>query len=393
MFPEMIERYIVKFPRSYINEIIFGGQEYNVDVVVKIVRPQVLAVLEGVMGDDFDEMLQNDQYDEIMKKLGLEGVKIDDPDAETAIIEAAIAKLEGELAAIDHKEAGYKDGNKDRFIEENNKERERIRRKIGNIQRKLEALNSVHELIDGSGEGPTCVICTDTFTDEIMACPECWAFYHRDCLLPWFKKNGANKTCPKCRKQFASIKDVCIMKVNPVKDENGEETEDIKVDFVHEEEKPADMKYDSKLDAIKGIIGDADGPHKSLLYLNSGDESNSDNQIIRSLIDMGIYVFYDRSMTVEKKIATFGRNAEKYLICINNRKKMSDSIALFERAKNKCVFIMKTGSQSTGLNFPFVDAIITYSRFSADVEKQVKGRAERASRDKPYLYIVLEYEE
>lgn len=394
MFPEMIERYIVKFPVSYINEIIFGGKQYNVDVNIKVSRNRALAVLGGVMGDDFDELLQNDQYDEIMKKLNIECVSINDPDAEMIIIEGAIDALNKQLDAIDHKEAGYKEGNKARFIEENNKERERIRHKIANINRKLEALKSVQELVEG-GEGPTCEVCMETFDDaEIMACPECWACYHKNCILSWFKRNGANKTCPKCRKQFTSVADLCVVKLESHSDEEG--NDEVKIDFVHEEpetEDDAPIRYESKAEAIVDIVCSEDGPHKSLLYLNSLDDSDADNSTIRSLIDRKVYVFYDKAMTVEKKVNTFGPNAEKYLFCIANRKKISESIRLFEGAKNKCVFIMKTGTQSTGLNFPTVDAIITYSRFNPNVEAQIKGRAERASRTKEYLYIVLEYED
>lgn len=395
MFPEMIERYIIKFPKSYIDELKYGGRNFCNEITIKVNRPQVLAVLNGVMGDEFDTLLQNDGYEEIMKKLNLEGVSISDPDLEIKIIVASIEKLNAEIAEIDYREAGYKKGGTNAQLEANDEQRRKIREKINVIELKMKALQTIQSIANGEEledpEAAQCMICYGDLEEEILSCPQCWGFYHPECILKWFKKTGAAKTCPKCRKPYNSVKDLCILKSNGAGNEDG----DAKFDFVHQDDEKnedEEMKFETKLDAIKTLLNDDYNFRKTLLYLNSSDESNTDVNVIRALLNMKLHVFYDKSMTKAQASFLFGPNAETYLHCITNRKKMEDYINKFEKAKNRCVFIMQTNAQSTGLDFPFIDCIICYSKFKPGTIDQIKGRAERASRTEEYAYIVLEYE-
>ena len=62
-----------------------------------------------------------------------------------------------------------------------------------------------------SGDGlqdafDACVICQDDFTEgeTVVELPRCHHLFHRDCLIPWAKKQ---RTCPVCRKEICDHAD------------------------------------------------------------------------------------------------------------------------------------------------------------------------------------------
>lgn len=391
MFPDVIERYVIKFPNEYIKEQKDGGNVWRKNLTLKVKRPNIVGVLQGVMGDDYDVLLQNDNFEEVMRKLGLDGVGVNDPELELKIIQASIDKLNKDIAEIDYREAGYKTGGNATILAKNEEERNAIRKRIATIERKYNALTTIKEHFAGELEEPiSCQICFENIEGEVFACKECWAFTCRHCALTWSKKMGANKQCYKCKTKFHSVKDFGVYKQNADGEVNVEP--EIKEELHEdEEENIEDKEFDSKLEAITTVLSDDYGLEKTLMFLNSGDESNNDNTIIRALIDMGLHVFYDNSLTERERIAKFGQRGKDYVHCVANRRKMDKELEKFRDAKKRCVFILKTGSKSTGLDFPFIDAILCYSNFKEGDVEQIVGRAERHGRTKEFCFITLNY--
>lgn len=383
MFPDVISRYVIKFPKEYIRLQKDGNKSYCNEITIKIKGRNIIGILQDTMGDEFTTLLQNDNFEEVMRKLGIEGF-VNDPNLEVKIVAAAIQKLQNEIDDINTREANYKKTVGDRILEENEEKKKSIQKKIDTITRKYKFLESVKDNFSGESDVPIeCSICTCEIENEIPACPQCWSSYCSECIFKWFKKS---KSCPNCRFEFKSVKDLCVFKP-------GSDDREVNIESIDDEEQEdeEDKIYDTKLDAISSLLDEND-LRKTLMYLNTGDESAVDISIIRNILNKDIHIFYDGNMTAAKKVRLFGAKADEYLHCIADRKKMGNYLKSFENAKARCVFILKTGSRSTGLDFPFIDAILCYSKFSDGDVEQIRGRADRHGRTEDYFFIVLEYE-
>lgn len=413
MFPEMLCRYVIKFPDSYVSR--FLNKIKGEKVTIKIKIPGIVTVLNGVMGDDFDSLLQNDNIEGVMKKLNLEGVSIDDPKLELKIITATQSLLKQENDEIRRVESAYKNGGTSSQLENN---RARIREneiKIARIERKMNILNSISAL--NSGEDLTeeeenyleCSICMEgpSESESLMACPKCWGLCHDKCSLKWFKMQGFQKTCPKCICRINSVSDMCVFKVNV--DEDGNQNFEIK------DESKQESDRSSKSEAIIDIVGENDDDflrsnggkvperdpdttdldfediRKTIIFLNDTTESTEEVNLIRGLLDNGIAIFYDKAFSINQAIEKYGPKAKNLMKFVKDKKKIQKFVDEFEGVNRKAVFILRKGSASTGLNFPFVDAIVTYSTFSSDDMKQIIGRAEREGRVRKFFFINLEY--
>lgn len=417
VLPAMVAKYIIKFPDDYIEQFMNGGKKFMKRLTLKSKSPNLVSVLNGTMGDEFDVLLQNDSIDEILKKLDIEGTSINDPNFEVKVIEATINKLQDEIAQIRKKEDEYKKGGNSTILENNQEKIDEKEAKIRQIQRKLNILSLVDKL--NNGEEPSeeeqeelnCPICYESVDElsNMVTCPHCWSVYHfTPCFTDWMKKN---KSCPNCRKQI-SLKDLCRFNVSTTVNESGEENEIVEIG---KETITEDIVFDSKKDAILEIIGETDDDEikktrkvpdrsdddnleideirKTLLYLNTGTETRAENQIIRGLLDNGIYVFYNRAFSKPTLVNMYGSKAQTHMISVQKKGDLNKYIEQFRKAPNKAVFIMQNKAESVGLDFPFVDAIITYSDFGKDNEKQITHRAEREGRERDFFYIVLDYDQ
>jgi hypothetical protein len=355
-----------------------------------------------------------------MKKLNLEGVSINDPNIELKIIQSTKNALQAEIAQIMKTESEYKNGGTSDQIAKNAADIRKKETKISNIDRKISILtaisklNSNEDLLEEDEEKLNCEICMDGPQDDTvqMACPQCWGMYHNTCILKWFAKQGMEKTCAKCLCPIESIKNMCIFQTTTTINEDGEETNNFKISSSDEVE---DVEFDSKEEAITEIIGisdeadvrkyglpersndeelEIDEIRKTLLYLNVGSESTAEKKIIKTLLANGILIFYDKTAPKAKDIENFyGKGSKDNMRFVNNKKSIGKIIHEFETTTRKAVFIMRKGSSSVGLDFPFIDAIITYSDFGPNDTRQIIGRAERTGRKRNFYFIKLSYED
>jgi hypothetical protein len=418
MLPEMVKRYIIKFPDSYVSQFLNDGKLFAQNLTIGVKKPEILAVLQGSMGDDFDVLLQNDNIQEIMKKLNLEGVSIDDPDIELKIIQSAKNTLQAEIAHIMKTESEYKNGGTSEQLKNNEASIREKEIRISNIDRKtrilvaISKLNSDEELTEENEETLNCSICMDGPHDDAvqMSCPQCWAMYHNTCILPWFAKQGVKKSCAKCRCDIKSLNDMCVFQTTKTVNEDGQETDNFEIVA---QDKVENVEFESKVQAITEIIGVGDDDYvrrhglpersddeeleineirKTLLYLNMGSESNAEKTIIKDLLSNGILIFYDKvSPTASTIDSIYGHGAKENMRFVNNKKSISKIINEFEKTTRKAVFIMRKGGSSVGLDFPWIDAIITYSDFGSGDSRQINGRAERTGRTRNFYFIKLDY--
>lgn len=412
MFPEMLCRYVIKFPDSYVSRFLNKIKAEKVTITVKV--PKIITVLEGNMGDDFDFLLQNDNLDEIMRKLNIENTSVNDPDLEIKIISAAQKILKDENDEIRRVEKAYKNGGTSVQLKNNSIRIRENEIKIASIERKKNILNSVsilnseEELTEDEEKVLECSICLEgpNERDSLMACPKCWGLCHDKCSLKWFKCQGSEKSCPKCKYKINSLSEMCIFNVNF--DEKGTKTFKI--------EKTQESDYTSKVDAILDIVGENDDDflrsnkgkvperdpsttdldigeiRKTLIYLNNAVESCEEIKLIQGLLEQGIAIFYDKTFSLDQAVEKYGPKARNLMKFVKDKKKIQKFMDEFEIVNRKSVFIMRRGSTSIGLNFPFVDAIVTYSTFSPDDMKQIIGRAEREGRVRKFFFINLEYD-
>lgn len=384
ILPEMIYRYVIKFPDYYINNNIYGGKNFVRYYNLKCKKPREFAAIQGALGNAFDEFLENDDYDGLMKKLS-----IDNPED---IIDAVKAQLYDQIDAIRKTMSEYKAEGV--MLEKLLSDREND---IAEIEAKITAIDSKLESFKGAMV-EDCAICYESLQafskippeneedkkiwDEksVVACKSCFKPFHTGCLFQSFSISH-NHTCPNCR---AKLDEETIIRVT---DDDGE------VDFKsirNEEEQIKDETtiFENKQDALREVLGQC---NKALLYLNtSGEYGVGDIEIIKMMAEMGIDVRIPSTMTKEKKVNVFGEYAAR-IITPRAKRQIAMDLDDFKKARNPTVWVLKTSHSSSGLNFPFIDSIICYSKFKE--EEQIKGRALRPQRTEPFNYVVIEYED
>lgn len=396
-FPDMIKRYVIKFPNSYIDYHKTGGINYMEPIILKIKKPIQAIAVEEALDESFDMLLQNDDISAIMTKL-----KIDSPEK---IVEGVINELNEQIQELEAKKTENQLGGQALvvYIQGIDAKIAPLVAKIDSVIRKMQRLNETVQTSNVHSDSGDCVLCSQQMIPQpeicprnqnpmewanqcVVVCKTCFNPFHAHCMKKMF--DISNKTtCPFCNSNLLDgnlLKyssegrgDVSVAREEKVKLFNS-------IPIVTEPH-----VFNSKLEALAGAI-QTKNLQKGLLYLDlQGDDTKTENDIIYVLLQLGFDVRIPSSKTKAQIAAKFGAYAQQVLVPGNSRD-VGKELKKFEDSTRCTIWIMRTSKSSSGLNFPFIDFIFCYSKFKQ--EHQIVGRANRPSRRIMYKYIVLEYE-
>ena len=160
--------------------------------------------------------------------------------------------------------------------------------------------------------------------------------------------------CPQCR-QIVKLEELTVYN-DMVK---------VKPEVIEE-----DGIFETKFDALKSILH---GINKALFYIrtyNSEEEAEYLRKILILLKDSGFKI------KIHKNI---------------DKSKINNYIEKFRLNENKEIWIMESEKASAGLNFPFVDTIVTYDKY--DSETQIMGRMLRVGVTDVKNFFRIKYQD
>jgi len=288
MLPDMIRRYIIKFPDTYIHNIIYGNQNFIRTHVLKCRKSSENSIFTGILDSEFDEYLENDETEKIMSYLNIHNIN--------DIYDGVINKINEKINDVHKRVSEYKVTG-ERLI---------------NLKEEADA--------------------------EI---------------------NGYNN-------KFAIMEN--------------------RIDNYTNVSSGDEYIFESKMDAL---ISSAEQGFKVLIYINTSDQGSSLlTNIVKELAQKGFRVRIPTALTKAENFAIYGKY-EKYIINPRDKRHTQEDLDDFEHSTYKTVWILKSGVSSAGMNFPFIDMIITYSHFKS--EEQIIGRANRPTRKEPFDFIKMVY--
>lgn len=391
LFPKLVEKYVIKFPNKYVMESRPDYVNLVNNYVLKCAKSKRVQILKGAISDDIDQMLENDDYEGIVKKLG--GTDVN------TIFELAVSKLTEDIIKRENEIAAYSS-------KTNQSIRDNSAAELANMKRNLEALRS---RISEMKNPDSCSICLDDFnyypTDSQDLClihsnmgnpQECGCKFHLKCIVSALH---VKMTCPNCRRRINNFQ-TDFTSLNSVTSEN----QNTNSKFYDN----PDFIYDSKMDALKESLKamkrtNPDGTEsfykrtKILLFVEAKDDSNVIKEITKVCQNSGYNVRlpYKPSLinpnTGRKTTAKDALKAaypditvgyERFEITFpGDKSKIPEEIDDFKCNTRPFVWIFRSGKESAGLNFPFIDTLIEYSKFKS--HKQIIGRALRINRELP----------
>ena len=386
-FLDMIKRYVIKLPYQYCLESNTLLSSLKREFVIKCKASTITGILHGAFGDDFDELLENDDYEGFIKKLNSSD--------SGNIFEASRARLEADIDEQEHNIQNYRAGTNNTIIANATKKLEEMKRKLKSINEKIDLL------MNKIGENPEdCIICYEAM--DINGHPgmldsercvlhgkgNCNRIFHVKCLFDVFKYNP-NGLCPNCRQKlepsdiFMTSEIANITKNKPKK-------------VVSNDFDPENI-YSSKKEALRLILGstlDRDGRSyqrmKVLLFIQGTTILNEIIEICRSA---GYNVRLPfRVASSKKELDRMYPTADNGTIVVQGPKlkDLHKHITEFQYVDKPYVWISRSIKDSAGLNFPFVDTLIMYSDFPSKM--QILGRCARMDRTTPYDFFVLKNE-
>lgn len=399
LFPELVERYVIKFPYSYIIEKSRPDfKKYINRYNLKCSRAVQAVILRGVLGEEFDQMLENDDYEGVISKLGVGG------DVNT-ILESAVKRLTIEINKHVAKIANYDANTPQHVIDKSGEKLAEERLNLSNLQKKI----ARYRCVESSTINEECPICFEELHhipkvgDEpgkrCICHMSCMNIFHIDCIKPVFM--GQDKKCPMCR-ELLREKDLKL-----TYDPSGKslqqqvQDEDLQSqrDLMQRRSNVIDVDkiYDSKNEALKSCLCPIlrDGQYinrmKILLFIEfKSEESTKCDEIVKLCQESGFNV------RLPYKVGTKAVLAAKYPP-INGKRvdqagvadKIKVEIENFRDSHEPFVWIFRSGKDASGLSFPFVDTSIEYSTFKSHL--QIIGRSLRLNRVVPVDLIRLDY--
>lgn len=385
LFPELVEKYVVKFPLSYILDQRPDLQRLIRKFRVKC-RGNVQAnIVRGLISSEIDTMLENDDYDAVMEKLSVSGTA-------SNILDAAVERINLDIKKLDAKIKAYDPATPNHIIVKSNSDLEEMKQKLVDLNRKINIFRGNHL----ENEVQDCSICFeslnivprqgDSSNKRCVVHMGCMNVFHIGCFQESMK---LKKDCPMCREQIKSIEDI-----KTVYDQNGRSienqvNEDDQVDNQRRQEEfkdPLDgTQQGTKLETIKKILlstkninGYNIRRNKVLLFINfSRDDGTNVDEIVPTVQACGYNVRLPfNGMTIDE----LNQKYPPINGCRVTLKKASSyirkEIEEFKTTNERWVWIFRSGKESSGLNFPFVDTSIQYSEFG----RQVIGRSVRMNR-------------
>uniref|UniRef100_A0A6C0BDJ0 RING-type domain-containing protein n=1 Tax=viral metagenome TaxID=1070528 RepID=A0A6C0BDJ0_9ZZZZ len=399
LFPELVSQYVIKFPLSYILEERPDFHLLFKKFKLKCRQQAEVGIIRGVLGSEIDNLLENDDMAAVIDKLKVSGTA-------TNILDAAVERMSHDIHILQTRISNYLPNTPKHVVENSNKELQNLRVKLKDIQLKIDTFQGKTIIgNDGIPQNIDCSICFDTmhFVPTEGDLPEnrcivhvkCMNSFHLKCL---FQAIAKNKQCPMCREEVKDQKDI-----KPPYDTNGNNIQNqiIREHSVHQQTQinlDEQIEYDSKLDAIeKALLSplEINGTYykrsKILLFINFSTDTTSNIETIVKLIQKCGY-----SVRLPFNAGTINELQVKYppigratVTCKKENTAINKEMETFKTSPEPFVWLFRSGKESSGLNFPFVDTLIQYS----DYGRQVIGRVLRMNRTSPCEIITLSYKD
>jgi hypothetical protein len=294
--------------------------------IVKCKNPLVLNVLFGFVGDDIVNMINAGDINGIIEKYNINTV------SETNVVSTICRTYEVELQnrQIDLDSAIKKTYYSDVYKEE----------AIKKIRSDIRAINDKIQGIKERISETSCPICMDEFKNKAMT-PCCHKTFCFECISMVLTQNN---TCPMCRKQFKSIRDLILLK----------ESADSSKKEATELEDPNALK--DKLIMFEEILQKitANKDYRLLIF------SEYDNSFLK------VVELLDKYHVKHSQISGTGAH-------------IANLIGQYNRGEKRC-FMLNARYFGAGLNLEKTTDAIIYHKMSPDLEKQVIGRAQRPGR-------------
>lgn len=397
MFPELVQKYVIKFPYSYCLESRPDLMALIKDYKLKCKVKAETAILRGALGSEFDQMLEDDDYQGIVDKLGIDGGSVNN------ILESAVTRLEIDIRKHEIKIQNYESKTPKHVVEKSIEELNKEKANLIVLKKKIQRFYGTY--INGTTpeECPICleklnIIPNGTESKEKACCAHmsCMNVFHVGCIGDYMKVTP-DALCPACREP---------LNMNDFKltyDANGN---NIANQVMIDEQQPkhqqnynidVDKEYDGKMEALKAALGPMNRQggwykrQKVLLFVNVSQESSTVlDEIITLCQDSGFNV------RLPFKVGTIAQLEAKYPIRNGFKVKQAGSasdinkdIDNFMNDPAAWVWISRSIKDSAGLNFPGVDTSIMYSPFKSRV--QLRGRSLRMNRVVPIDIFELAY--
>lgn len=399
--PDMIERYIIKFPDSYVEFNKSGGVNFCEPIIIKAKRPIQVIAVEGILGETFDDLLHNDDISAIMSRL-----KIDNP---ADMVSGVINDLNNQILALEaHKYDTKLDGLRlTNHITEQDSKIQELQQKISSVISKMERLTAN---IKSKGHEEICPICKDRLVPQpskcpsgvdvkvwakkcILACKACFNPFHAECIHIAMKDHHIT-TCPICRENITGngLVNFCDDSGTISVTTQNQEVEAIGgvIPLV------SNHIFNNKSEAFFNALEIQNGLMKGLVYLDfNGDNTKSENDIIFGILQKGYDVRLPSAKTKTEIRNIFGVFADR-VYAPGAAREVGTDLTKFKESTRAMIWILRAsgGSNVTaGLDFPFIDFILCYSKFKKDKIRQINGRAARPSRTQKYKLIIIDFDE
>ena len=399
-FPELVERYVIKFPYSYILESRPDFASLINKYTLKSRRNAEFNIIRGVLGEEIDHMIENDDYEGIIEKISTGGSANDILDMTCERLELDIKKLASKISTYDPKTPQHIIDKSTADLDEKKKNLVELRKKIDRYKAKQNTSSEecpicyeILNIVPRNGDRPE---------DRCVCHINCMNIFHLGCISKVLKSQ--NKTCPMCslllkeediRPTFDGRGNNIQMQLSL---EDQQKTRNKAVSHPTVEIFDVNKVYDSKLDSLKACLGPMirNGQYynrsKILLFIDfKKDESIQLNTIVTLCQDCGYnvrlpFIVGNKDLLLQKFPIRNGCRVEQGKAAKAIKKEIKD----FETSRERFVWIFRSEKESAGLNFPFVDTSIEYSDFKS--HKQIIGRSLRMDRVLPVDLFRLDYE-
>lgn len=389
MFPEMSKQYVVKMPISYYVEM---RPDFNVlfkDYTLKAKKNAIAAILTGVLGDDFDELLENDDFEGIIAKLNNGG-------SVNTLLTDAQRRLELDIKKHEMTIMNYDPKTPKHVIEKSLEELKKEKKNLEDLKKKIARFHGQH----ASGTLEECPICFDDLEivprsgmDPKKIClahMSCMGIFHTGCIGDYMKANK-NALCPNCRGELSEEN------LKPTYDVNGYNiSQQVQVEEMQPKENnytiDTEKEYDSKIDALKAALGPmmrtVNGQsswyrrQRALLFLQLKSEDNGKlAEIIAQCQDCGFNVMLP--FQAAKSIAALNTKYPPRNGCVVTQKSkdINKDMVKYNNHPGAVIWIFRSVKDSAGLNFQSADTLIMYSLF--EHKTQIRGRVYRLNKVTP----------
>jgi hypothetical protein len=230
---------------------------------LKAKRNVVTAILRGVLGDEFDQMLENDDFEGVIAKLGNDG-------SVHTILEDAQRRLKLDIDKHEMRISMYDAKTPKHVIETSKEELAKEKKNLDDLKKKISTFHGRHAVGTLPEECPICFENLDIVptrgTDPRNLCiahMSCMNVYHAGCIGDYMK---ADKTavCPTCRGELSQDNLKPTYDINGYNLEQQQQMSYMKPkidDFAIDTEK----EYESKMDALKAALGPMQRMHNGVL--------------------------------------------------------------------------------------------------------------------------------